>query len=183
MRTILNEQRGSGTGLIPAPRRSGTALSMVATRLGTALMLAAIVVAGLAMPAAAAQDPYGNGGQYDRDRGYHRKSMGRNRYKYSYNGRDYDYTIDNRRGDLEPREVAERAQRSGYDQGVQDGQYDVGSRTSRPNPRAHGAYQFALDGWDPQWGSGAVYQRAYREGYLRGYNETVSHNRGTAHRY
>lgn len=161
-------------------------------RAASALALAAVAVTGVAMPASAAapqydRDRYDRDHDHDydrdRDRQYRRQSLGRNRYRYTYNGRDYDYTIDNRRGDLEPREVAERAQQSGYQQGRQDGEYDAGTRNFRPNPQGHGAYQFALDGWDPNWGSGVVYQRAYRQAYLRGYNESVSYNRRGGRQY
>jgi len=148
----------------------------VLKRLGTAAALAAVMATGFATQANAQgyyrQDP---DHRWDRDRQYRRQSLGRNKYRYSYNGQNYDYTVDNRRGDLDAREVTERAQQSGYNQGVQDGSYD-GVNATRPNPTAHGAYQFALDGWDQSWGWGSTYQRAYRQGYMRGYNEGFSRN-------
>jgi hypothetical protein len=164
-------------------------------RLGTAVAIAAAFVAGSA-PAPALAGTAGavagaSGVQYvavaqDHDDRFSRRGLGRNRYRYTYRGRDYDYTVDNRRGSLDTREVAERASSSGYQQGLQDGQYDGSGASSRPNPRGHGAYQFALDGWDPDWGSGVVYQNAYRSAYVRGYNEAFSrtnHGRRPGRRY
>lgn len=170
-------------------------ISMVSKmfRLGSVAALSATFVAGVS-PSAFGQGlqednaPYKNvtvkvAQRWDRNGPFRRQSMGRNRYKYFYNGRDYDYTVDNRRGDLDSREVADRARQNGYQQGLQEGQYDVSSRQSRPNPQGHGSYQFGLDGWDPNWGSGLVYQQAYRQGYQRGYNEAFSHARRPGRRY
>lgn len=167
--------------------------SMVGTivRLGSVAALSATFVAGVA-PSTFAQDSRQNAApyrdlartvaqRYDQNP-YRRRSLGRNRYRYTYNGRDYDYTVDNRRGNEDPREVADRARQNGYQQGLQEGQYDASGGSSKPNPQGHGAYQFALDGWDQEWGSGLTYQRAYREGYLRGYNEAFSRNRGPVRR-
>lgn len=145
-------------------------------RMGTALALGTVLATGFVSTANAQgyyrQDPEH---RWDRDRQYKRQSLGRNRYRYFYNGQNYDYTIDNRRGNTDVRDVTQRAQQSGYNQGLQDGSYD-GVNATRPNPNGHGAYQFGLDGWDPGWGWGSTYQRVYRQAYLRGYNEGFRRN-------
>jgi len=125
-----------------------------------------------------------DGGQRgDRYGRFNDRRLGRDRHYYSYNGRSYDYTVDNRRGSRDAREVAQQASRNGYEQGIQDGQYDARFGASRPNPVGHGAYQFALDGWSQDWGSGNVYQSAYRQAYVRGYNEVFSRSQRPGRRY
>ena len=76
----------------------------------------------------------------------------------------------NGRGDLSPQEVAERASRNGYYAGFQRGQYDA-QRRARANPQGHGAYQFAFDGYDREWGSASTYQQYYRRYFVEGYND------------
>lgn len=88
---------------------------------------------------------------------------------WSNSGRYAEY-YSNERGDLEPREVAERAAQNGYYAGYQRGVYDAGQR-NRANPQGHGAWQFALDGFDPEWGSAATYRSSYRDWFVRGYND------------
>jgi hypothetical protein len=114
------------------------------------------------------RDDYRRDRNYDQDR-YRREH--RRYYNYNYRGQSYNYAVDNRRGDLDPREVAERARDNGYRQGIQDGQYDASGGSRRPNPKGHGAYQFGLDGWSQDWGSGLTYQSNYRSAYTRGYME------------
>lgn len=118
--------------------------------------------------------------------GYYRRARN-NAYVRVYDYRDYEYDpyytrpgwsnsgryaeyYSNERGDLEPREVAERAAQNGYYAGYQRGVYDAGQR-NRANPQGHGAWQFALDGFDPEWGSASTYRSSYREWFVRGYND------------
>lgn len=88
---------------------------------------------------------------------------------WTNSGRYSEY-YSNERGDLEPREVAERAAQNGYYAGYQRGLYDA-QRRNRPNPQGHGAWQFALDGFDPEWGSASTYRAAYRDAFVRGYDD------------
>jgi len=124
-----------------------------------------------------------DGHRWDRNAPFRDRRFGGNRHQYSYNGRGYDYTVDGRRGNMDAREVAQRAAQNGYRQGIYDAQYDARGRNSRPNPSGHGAYQFALDGWSQEWGSGTVYQSAYRQAYMRGYTEVFSHGQRPGRRF
>ncbi len=99
-------------------------------------------------------------GQYDPYYGYS---------SYS-NSETYAGYYSNERGDLEPREVGERGAQNGYYAGYQRGLYDA-QRRNRANPQGHGAYQFALDGFDPEWGSASTYRSSYREYFVRGYED------------
>jgi hypothetical protein len=94
------------------------------------------------------QNPYGNNG-------------------VEYNGRYYD----NREGDLDRDEVARRAAQQGYYEGFQRGQYDLRIGANRPKPTGHGAYQFGLSGWNPEWGSALTYQQYYRQYFMQGYQD------------
>lgn len=87
-----------------------------------------------------------------------------------YNSGRYSEYYSNERGDLEPHEVAERAAQNGYYAGYQRGVYDA-QRRNKANPRGHGAWQFALDGFDPEWGSASTYRSSYRDWFVRGYND------------
>ena len=101
-------------------------------------------------------DPY-----YDnRDRG---------RYGDSY-GYGTSPVYDNREGDIDRDEVAQRAAQNGYSAGFERGQYDMQQR-ARANPQGHGAYQHGMDGFDPEWGSAATYQQTYRQYFVQGYND------------
>jgi hypothetical protein len=120
-------------------------------------------------------------GSYDRGRGYSYRngsgdpygnypSYGRNPYGNNgayYNGRYYD----NRRGDLNPEEIARRAAQQGYYDGFQRGQYDLRIGARQPKPTGHGAYQTAFNGWNPEWGSALTFQQYYRQYFIQGYQD------------
>jgi hypothetical protein len=84
----------------------------------------------------------------------------------NYGGRYYS----NDRGDLDRNEVAQRGAQNGYYAGYQRGLYDAQQR-NKANPQGHGAYQFGFDGFDPEWGSASTYQSAYRQYFIRGYED------------
>ena len=110
-------------------------------------------------------DPYANSPSY-------RRNPNRNNDRYSgngalYNGRYYD----DREGDLDREEVARRAAQQGYYDGFYRGQHDQRQRVRRGNPQGHGAYQFALNGWNPEWGSAQTFQQYYRQYFLQGYQD------------
>lgn len=96
----------------------------------------------------------------------------------NYSGGGVPY-YNNERGDESPQEVAQRGAQNGYYAGFQRGAYDAQQR-NRANPQGHGAYQFGFDGFDPEWGSAAVYQSNYRNGFLQGYQD--GYNRRTYNR-
>ena len=77
---------------------------------------------------------------------------------------------DNREGDLDREDVAQRAAQNGYYAGYQRGVYDAQQR-NRPNPQGNGAYQYGLDGFNPEWGSSSTYQQFYRQYFIAGYND------------
>src|SRR3954471_6509734 len=56
-----------------------------------------------------------DGRRWDRNGRFNDRNLGRNRHQYSYNGRAYDYTVDNRRGSEDARDVARRASQNGYE--------------------------------------------------------------------
>jgi hypothetical protein len=114
-------------------------------------------------------DPYGRGNN-DRYSTRNRRSSG----GYYPNGGYYGGTNDpryysDREGDLDRDEVAKRAAQQGYYDGYQLGQYDRAQGTRRPNPQGHGAFQNALNGFDPEWGSALTYQRYYRQYFVQGH--------------
>jgi hypothetical protein len=41
----------------------------------------------------------------------------------------------------------------------------------RPNPQGHGAYEFALNGWEEDWGNAGSYQQTYRRYFMEGYQD------------
>jgi hypothetical protein len=84
---------------------------------------------------------------------------------------------DNAPGNMDPREVARRGERSGYSAGLERGAYDA-VRGHAPNPTAQGGYQSALNGWHRDWGSAGTYQQAYREAFAAGYEEGYRRSRG-----
>jgi len=89
-------------------------------------------------------------------------------------------TVDNRRGNKDPEEVAQIAARAGYYAGFERGQYDgTRDRRANPDPYHHGAYQFGLDGWNREWGSGQTYQQYYRGYFVQGYNDAYQRRRQT----
>jgi hypothetical protein len=77
---------------------------------------------------------------------------------------------DNREGDKDPEDVARAGAQNGYNAGFERGQYD-GQRRNKANPQGHGAYQYALDGFNPEWGSASLYQQYYRSYFIQGYND------------
>jgi hypothetical protein len=89
-------------------------------------------------------------------------------YGYSGYGLDSRYFSD-RGGDLSRGEVARRASRQGYSDGFQRGQYDRRIGTRVPKPTGHGAYQNALNGFDPDWGYALTYRQSYRQAFVHGY--------------
>jgi len=99
-------------------------------------------------------------------------SYGRNPYDNGNNG-SYNGPVDNRRGNMDADDVARRAAQNGYTAGFERGQYDAQRDKGRPNPnpQGHGAYQFGLDGWSQEWGSGATYQQYYRSYFIQGYQD------------
>ncbi len=174
--------------------RSTSAIGRV-LRFGSVAALSAAFVASASAPVFAQDYHQDRGDQRDhqdqgdrqdqrdhRESPFRHRSLGHNRYQYTYNGHDYAYTVDNRRGDLDPREVSQRASQNGYQQGLQEGSYDGSGGASKPNPAGHGAYQFGLDGWNEDMGSGLTYQRAYRQSYVRGYNEGFARSRRSGRR-
>jgi hypothetical protein len=112
-------------------------------------------------------DPYAQYPQYRRQGTYPYNNSNGN-YPYYGNGSQPYY--DNREGDLDRDEVAERAAQNGYYAGFQRGQYDA-SRRNRSNPYGHGAYTFGYDGFDPSWGSASTYQQYYRQYFTQGYQD------------
>lgn len=106
-----------------------------------------------------------NGGYYGNNGGYNNGNYNGGGYGYGGN-----YGYDNGRGDLSQNEVAQRGLQNGYYAGIQRGRYDAQQRNQQ-NPQGHGAYQFAFDGYDREWGSAQTYQQSYRNGFLRGYQE------------
>jgi hypothetical protein len=107
-----------------------------------------------------------NGGYYNgnpNNGGYYNGNPNNGYYNGGYYG--------NRRGDLNSREVAERGAYHGYYDGFYRGQYDRNQGVRRPNPQGHGAYQFALNGWERDWGSAQTFQQAYRQSFMRGYQD------------
>ena len=132
-------------------------------------------------PDADEQGYYDSNGRYQRrsdpNAQYQGRRRGRRGNNSGYNDGGYyengGYTgpIDDRRGNKSPRDVVRVAQQNGYRDGAQRGQYDRQQGVRRPNPRGHGAYQYALNGWDPEWGSGRTFQQYYRQTFLQGYQE------------
>jgi hypothetical protein len=64
-----------------------------------------------------------------------------------------------------------RATQQGYYDGFYRGQYDRQNRVRRPNPQGHGAYEFALNGWEEDWGNASAYQQTYRQYFMEGYQD------------
>ena len=127
-------------------------------------------------------DPYASYPQYRRSQnyGYYGNGYPNNgNYNYGY-GNNAPY-YDNREGDLDRDEVAERAAQNGYYAGFQRGQFDA-SRRDNANPYGHGAYSFGFDGFDPSWGSASTYQQYYRQYFVQGYNDGYG-QRGFNRRY
>ena len=94
------------------------------------------------------------------------------------------YYDDDHHGRMDPEWVARQAAERGYYAGYERGAYDASRDRGRPNPnpQGHGAYQFALDGWVPDWGYGATYQRVYRYYFIHG-SEDAYRQRGRAFAY
>ena len=121
-------------------------------------------------------DPYSSYPQYRRQQyGYNNYPYGNSGYNnYGYSNNPYGYSnapyYDNREGDLNRNEVAQRASQNGYYAGYQRGAYDAQQR-NRPNPQGHGAYQYGFDGFDPSWGSASTYQQYYRQSFIHGYQD------------
>jgi hypothetical protein len=78
---------------------------------------------------------------------------------------------DDREGDLNREEVARRAAQQGYYDGFERGQNDRRIGARRPKPEGHGAYQTALNGWDPEWGSEQTFRQTYRQYFMQGYED------------
>jgi hypothetical protein len=123
-----------------------------------------------------------NGGYYNGgynaypNNGYYNGGYSNNGY-YNNGGYNNGAYYGNRRGDLDAREVAERGSYYGYYDGFSRGQYDRNQGIRRPNPQGHGAYQFALNGWERDFGSAQTFQQAYRSAFMQGYQE--GYGRGT----
>lgn len=67
--------------------------------------------------------------------------------------------------------IAERGAQQGYSDGYVRGQYDRQLGVRRPNPQGHGAFQHALNGWNPQWGGSSTFQQYYRQYFMQGYEQ------------
>jgi hypothetical protein len=67
--------------------------------------------------------------------------------------------------------IDSRPSESGYRTGHERGAHDRQIGTTKPNPQGHGAYQFALDGWDSTLGDRSAYQQEYRTSFVRGYDD------------
>jgi hypothetical protein len=119
--------------------------------------------------------------QYYDSNDYYRHDDPRMWVAVSYSDGGYgDYTyVDDHRGNMDPEDVARRAAQNGYAAGYERGRYDAIRDRGRPNPnpQGHGAYQFALDGWSREWGSGATYQNYYRHYFVQGYNDAYEQRR------
>jgi hypothetical protein len=68
-------------------------------------------------------------------------------------------------------DFTQRALQQGYYDGFYRGQYDRGQGIKRPNPQGHGAYEFALNGWEQDWGNSGAYQQTYRQAFMEGYQD------------
>lgn len=116
-------------------------------------------------------------GQYDPYAPYpqYRRNPYQNGSNYPYNGgyANRPYYTDNREGDIDREEVAERAAQNGYYAGFDRGAWDA-SRRNRANPQGHGAYEFGFDGYDPEWGSAQTYQQYYRQYFIQGYQDAYN---------
>jgi hypothetical protein len=84
-----------------------------------------------------------------------------------YGGQPY---YDNREGNRDREDVARSAAQTGYNAGYERGVYDA-QRRNKANPQGHGAYQYGLDGFNPEWGSASIYQQYYRAYFIQGYND------------
>jgi hypothetical protein len=82
--------------------------------------------------------------------------------------RDFDARED---GTIDPQSFTKRAAASGYRDGFERGEYDRRMGVRRPNPKGHGAFQFALDGWDSMWGNRSTYQQYFRQYFLKGHQD------------
>jgi hypothetical protein len=73
--------------------------------------------------------------------------------------------------------------RVGFDTGYEDG-YDKGREDGRDNdrydPNRHSRYRSADHGYNSRYGSKAVYQRDYRDGFRAGYDEAYRDNSRTS---
>jgi len=67
--------------------------------------------------------------------------------------------------------LAQRAAQQGFEDGFVRGQYDRSIGVRRPNPQGHGAYEHALNGWNPEWGGASTFQQYYRSYFLQGYQQ------------
>jgi hypothetical protein len=120
-------------------------------RIGSTLALGIALVGMSVLPVQAQYGPR-----------YHRDDRDRN-------GRYYDHR-DNRRDDWRrSHSFLQQAQQHGFNDGYQRGQYDRRMGTRRPNPQGHGAYEFALNGWERDWGNASAYRQSYRQAFLQGY--------------
>jgi len=120
--------------------RTGSTLA-----LGTALLVGAGTIP--------AQAQYGQ--RYHRDDSRYRNS----RYDDRYRRDDWRSS----------RSLVQRARQFGFNDGLQRGQYDRANGTRRPNPQGHGAYEFALNGWEREWGNSSAYRQSYRQAFIEGY--------------
>jgi hypothetical protein len=74
-------------------------------------------------------------------------------------------------GTVQSSSTNRQAADNGYRTGHERGQYDRQIGTQKPNPQGHGAYQFALDGWEPNLGDRSTYQQEFRKNFVRGYDD------------
>ncbi len=117
-----------------------------------------------------------------RNRSYDRSSLRRwdnrnspydtysNYPSYRPNPYENNPVYNNGEGDRDRTEVAESGAQNGYTAGYERGVYDSQQR-NRPNPQGHGAYQFGMDGFNPEWGSASTYQQSYRSYFIQGYED------------
>src|SRR5438105_3600530 len=87
----------------------------------------------------------------------------------AYQGRQYRDPSAGYPSRMSSDDIRQAGLATGYCDGFERGQYDRSIRAHQPNPQGHGAYQFALDGWNPEWGSAQTYQEYYRQYFIQGY--------------
>ena len=120
-------------------------------RLGRVLLASSFLL-GIAMATsipAQAQWPWGRNDDYRRDRGYRRNDP------WGRNGGYYGNQI---------------ALSRGYQDGLYTGQNDA-RRGQSYNPQRSHFYRDATDGYDRRFGNRGQYKQAFRNAFLRGYEE------------
>ncbi len=150
--------------------------------LTAALILGIFAVSGVT---AQAQWPYGYPQERqdrDRDRDYDR-DRGRDRDRDYDGDRDRDRDDRYRRGDRYGRYGYgyRYAEERGYQDGLYTGERDARDGQSYDPQRSH-YYRNATDGYNSSYGHKSDYKRAYRDGFLRGYDDGFRRDGGRYNR-